>query len=106
MAQEDSTGLTIEPEKVRLATKKSDGYSWMLRSSEDDYLFSKNLSDRSLSAYRELSSGVGERFYAVPFIEPTDMQLLLEAPQSSRPSSSLDSSDDSIDSSVAESDVH
>jgi len=77
----------------------------MLRSSEDDYLFSKNLSEHSLSAYRELSSGVGERFYAVPFIEPTDMQLLLEEPQSSGPSSLLDSSNNSVDSSVAESNV-
>ena len=77
----------------------------MLHSSEDGYLVSKNLSEHSLSAYRALSSGVGERFYAVPFIDPTDMQLLLEEPQSSGPSSSLDSSDDSVDSSVAESDV-
>ncbi|KAH7115694.1 hypothetical protein EDB81DRAFT_948824 [Dactylonectria macrodidyma] len=98
----DSTGLTIEPENVRLVTKKSDGYSWMLHSSEDGYLFSKNLSEHSLSAYRALSSGVGERFYAVPFIDPTDMQLLLEEPQSSGPSSSPESSDDYVESGVPE----
>lgn len=85
-----------------MATKKSDGYSWILRSSDDDHLFSKNLSEHGISVYRELISGVGQRFYAVPFIETTSMHHLPDESQSSGSSTPLDLATGHVESDISD----
>jgi hypothetical protein len=62
----NSLGLEIEPSQIRLKTEETDDpYVWD-RLEEKDYLFSKNLSDHSLLALRELFDGVEVFFRAVP----------------------------------------
>lgn len=65
--EEEVTGLTVEPTKVRLVTKQSDCYSWCYIT-EVAHLFSKNLSDHGIAAYKELYDGVGQSFHTVSFI--------------------------------------
>ncbi|KAH6949685.1 hypothetical protein BKA56DRAFT_638803 [Ilyonectria sp. MPI-CAGE-AT-0026] len=50
------TGITIEPLKVRLVTKQSDVYTWVIRPS-----------DHGMMAYKELCREVGQSFHAVTF---------------------------------------
>lgn len=49
--------------------KSSDPYRWKIMSGKEDTvsgLFSKNLSDHSIGAYRELCEGLDKIFEAVP----------------------------------------
>lgn len=54
----------IEPSQVRLKTIPDDVYAWE-RLSDKEHLFSKNISDHSISALKELYQEVGVSFEAV-----------------------------------------
>ena len=62
---ESRIGITIEPSQVRLIPGADDPYSWKVLP-EKKYLFSKHMSDHSISAYKELCGGIGFSFEAVP----------------------------------------
>ncbi|KAH6988817.1 hypothetical protein BKA56DRAFT_477090 [Ilyonectria sp. MPI-CAGE-AT-0026] len=62
----ETTGITVEPAKVRLITKQSDCYTWCYMR-EVAHLFSKNFSDHGMAAYKELYDGVGKCFHTVSF---------------------------------------
>lgn len=47
----------MEPSQVRLKTNDDDAYKWE-RTEEKEHLFSKNLSDLSIGALKELYEGV------------------------------------------------
>ncbi|KAK3933476.1 hypothetical protein QBC46DRAFT_275664, partial [Diplogelasinospora grovesii] len=57
-------GLTIPAADVRLITSKGDLYSWKYLA-EVKHLFSKNLSDHSVKACKQLCAGVGQTFEAI-----------------------------------------
>ncbi|KAH7113687.1 hypothetical protein B0J13DRAFT_574302 [Dactylonectria estremocensis] len=63
-AKEETTGITVEPTKVRLVTKQSDSYTWCCVK-DVAHLFSKNLSDHGMAACKELYDGVGHSFHTV-----------------------------------------
>ncbi|KAF5010356.1 hypothetical protein FDECE_3472 [Fusarium decemcellulare] len=63
---ERRTGIAIEPLRVRLRTKQTDSYTW-LYTTEVAHLFSKNLSDHNIAAYKMLCQEVGHSFHAVTF---------------------------------------
>ena len=54
----------IEPSQVRLKTGPDDVYAWE-RLSDKEHLFSKNISDHSIGALKELYWEVGLSFEAV-----------------------------------------
>ncbi|KAF2008351.1 hypothetical protein BU24DRAFT_360565 [Aaosphaeria arxii CBS 175.79] len=56
-------GITIEPAQVRLLPRSDDPYRWH-SVPEKQHLFSKNLSDHSIGAYKSLCSGIGKTFEA------------------------------------------
>ncbi|KAI1330380.1 hypothetical protein F5Y16DRAFT_396346 [Xylariaceae sp. FL0255] len=60
-------GLNLDPSQVRLHTTRDDGYCWKALP-EAQRLFSKNLSDHSIGAYKELCDNVGVTFEAVPAV--------------------------------------
>lgn len=62
---ESRIGIAIEPSQVRLIPSADDPYSWKVLP-EKKYLFSKNMSDHSISAYKELCGEIGVLFEAVP----------------------------------------
>ena len=62
---ESRTGIEIEPSQVRLIPRPDDPYTWKVLP-EKKYLFSKNISDHSISAYKELCGEIGVLFEAVP----------------------------------------
>ncbi|KAH7110051.1 hypothetical protein B0J13DRAFT_270670 [Dactylonectria estremocensis] len=62
----ETTGITVEPTKVRLVTKQSDSYTWCCVK-DVAHLFSKNLSDHGMAACKELYDGVGHSFHTVSF---------------------------------------
>jgi hypothetical protein len=62
---ESRIGIAIEPSQVRLIPGADDPYSWKVLP-EKKYLFSKNMSDHSISAYKELYGEIGVLFEAVP----------------------------------------
>jgi hypothetical protein len=74
---ESRLGITIEPSQVRLIPRTDDLYCWKVLS-EKQYLFSKNLSEHSTGAYKELWSGVGVTFEAVP--KTHDVMVSLNVP--------------------------
>ncbi|KAJ2984181.1 hypothetical protein NUW58_g6126 [Xylaria curta] len=57
-------GLHVDPSQVRLTTSLEDGYAWETLP-ETKYLFSKNLSDHSIRAFKILCCSVGVTFEAV-----------------------------------------
>ncbi|KKY22683.1 hypothetical protein UCRPC4_g03185 [Phaeomoniella chlamydospora] len=62
-------GIKIEPSQVRLNPGMNDPYIWKVIPGKEERfstIFSKNLSDHSVGAYRELSEGVDEYFEALP----------------------------------------
>ncbi|KAI1463201.1 uncharacterized protein F4812DRAFT_447445 [Daldinia caldariorum] len=61
---EERLGINIPPSQVRLQSTRNDGYAWQVLP-EKQHLFSKNLSDHSVGAYRDLCEGVGVTFEAV-----------------------------------------
>ena len=63
--QEDRLGISILPSQVRLITNGDDPYTWEALP-EKKHLFSKNISDHSIGAYKELCEGLGVWFEAVP----------------------------------------
>ncbi|EEU38588.1 uncharacterized protein NECHADRAFT_88462 [Fusarium vanettenii 77-13-4] len=56
----------IEPAEVRLVTMQSDAYTW-IHTTEVAHLFSKDLADHGVTAYRRLYQEVGQSFHAVTF---------------------------------------
>ncbi|KAF2181005.1 hypothetical protein K469DRAFT_692521 [Zopfia rhizophila CBS 207.26] len=60
-------GIQIKPSEVRLIPNAADPYAWKVLSEKAE-LFSKNISDHSIGAYRELCEGVGVTFEAVSSI--------------------------------------
>jgi len=60
----DALGIIIEPSQVRLITTDDDPYGWAVLP-EKRHLFSKNLSNHSIGAYKELCECVGISFEAV-----------------------------------------
>ncbi|KAB5515613.1 hypothetical protein GE09DRAFT_1045727 [Coniochaeta sp. 2T2.1] len=58
-------GVAIEPSDVRLVTSKEDQYCWRAVP-QMRHLFSKQLSDHNLGAFKDLCRGVGITFEAVP----------------------------------------
>ncbi|CAI6342316.1 unnamed protein product [Periconia digitata] len=58
-------GIVIDPAQVRLLPSPDDPYTWRFLP-EKKHLFSKNISDHSISAYKDLSNGVGRTFEAIP----------------------------------------
>ncbi|KAF1949116.1 hypothetical protein CC80DRAFT_581698 [Byssothecium circinans] len=58
-------GIIVEPAQVRLLPSPDDPYTWRFLP-EKKHLFSKNISDHSISAYKDLCNGVGRTFEAIP----------------------------------------
>ena len=58
-------GISIEPSQVRLITGTDDPYRWKVLP-EKKHLFSKNISDHSIGAYKELCEGISVAFEVVP----------------------------------------
>lgn len=58
-------GITVQPAQIRLLPRHDDLYCWKWLPGKS-YLFSKNLSDHSTGAYKELYKGVGVTFEAAP----------------------------------------
>ncbi|KAI0117234.1 hypothetical protein F4814DRAFT_448237 [Daldinia grandis] len=61
---EKHLGINIKPSQVRLQSTREDGYLWRALP-EKQHLFSKNLSEHSARAYKDLCEGVGTTFEAV-----------------------------------------
>jgi hypothetical protein len=61
---ESRIGISIEPSQVRLTPGPVDLYRWKVLPVKRQ-LFSKNLSDHSIGAYKELYRGVGISFEAI-----------------------------------------
>ncbi|KAF2685017.1 hypothetical protein K458DRAFT_300965, partial [Lentithecium fluviatile CBS 122367] len=58
-------GIIVEPAQVRLLLSPDNPYAWRFLP-EKKHLFSKNISDHSINAYKELYNGVGKTFEAIP----------------------------------------
>ena len=65
--QENRLGILIEPSQVRLVTTSDDPYTWAALP-EKRHLFSKNISDHSIGAYKELCEGIENIFEVIPAI--------------------------------------
>ncbi|GFF96233.1 hypothetical protein IFM53868_08432 [Aspergillus udagawae] len=63
--KEDTLGLQIEPDDVRLQPDDETRYAWQVDDPELESLFEKALSKHSVGAYIELCSEVGRSFRAV-----------------------------------------
>ncbi|KAH6665233.1 hypothetical protein B0J14DRAFT_660920 [Halenospora varia] len=63
-------GILIEPSQVRLVTGADDLYTWKVLP-QKKHLFSKNISDHSIGAYKELCEGIDSAFEAVPVTTTT-----------------------------------
>lgn len=63
-------GIVIEPSQVRLVTGADDLYTWKVLP-QKKHLFSKNISDHSIGAYKELCEGIDSAFEAVPVTTKT-----------------------------------
>ena len=61
---DDKLGVRIEPSQIRLKTNPDDVYSWE-RMDCKEHLFSKNISDHSVRALKELYREVGQSFQVV-----------------------------------------
>jgi len=61
----------IEPSQVRLKTGPDEVYAWE-RLSDKEHLFSKNISDHSIGALKELYQEVGLSFEAVGNEKPRE----------------------------------
>lgn len=69
----------MEPAQVRLQPRAEEPSTWQALP-EKQALFSKNLSDHSIGAYKELWAGVGETFEAVPnhlVADPTNQSFMI-----------------------------
>jgi hypothetical protein len=60
---EKKVGIVIEPSQVRLVTGADDLYTWKVLP-QKKHLFSKNISDYSIGAYKELCEGIDSAFEA------------------------------------------
>ena len=67
-------GITVQPAQIRLLPRHEDPYRWKWLP-EKGYLFSKNLSDHSTGAYKELCKGVGVTFEAAPAEHLTEKHI-------------------------------
>lgn len=67
---EKKVGIVIEPSQVRLVTGADDLYAWKVLPQKKD-LFSKNISEHSIGAYKELCDGIDSAFEAVPVTTKT-----------------------------------
>ncbi|KAH8653990.1 hypothetical protein BGZ60DRAFT_568501 [Tricladium varicosporioides] len=63
-------GISIEPSQVRLIPSIDDPYTWKVLPGKT-HLFSKNISDHSIGAYKELCEGIDYAFEAVPVAAST-----------------------------------
>ena len=61
---EKKVRIVIEPSQVRLVTGADDLYTWKVLP-QKKHLFSKNISDHSIGAYKELCEGIDSAFEAV-----------------------------------------
>jgi DNA repair ATPase RecN len=73
-ASEKKVGILIEPSQVRLVTGADDLYTWKVLP-QKKHLFSKNISDHSIGAYKELCEGIDSAFEAVPVTTTTFTRL-------------------------------
>jgi hypothetical protein len=74
ISEEKRLGIEIKPSQVRLNPGGNEPYLWKIlpeKQEQFSMIFSKSLSDHSISAYRELSEGVGVTFEAMPSGECT-----------------------------------
>ncbi|KAH8655630.1 hypothetical protein BX600DRAFT_416760 [Xylariales sp. PMI_506] len=62
---EQRIGISIPAADIRLITSLSDPYSWKFLP-EVKHLFSKNLSDHSINAYKQVCQSLGESFEVLP----------------------------------------
>lgn len=61
-------GIAVQPAEVRLKPSPDSAYRWMIVQGKEHllaHLFSKSISEHSVSAYKELCAGVGKVFEAV-----------------------------------------
>ncbi|KAH8650256.1 hypothetical protein BGZ60DRAFT_569573 [Tricladium varicosporioides] len=65
LERKKKVGIVIEPSQVRLVTGADDLYTWKVLP-QKKHLFSKNISDHSIGAYKELCEGIDSAFEAVP----------------------------------------
>ncbi|KIW79862.1 hypothetical protein Z517_06477 [Fonsecaea pedrosoi CBS 271.37] len=75
---ESKIGIKVHPSQVRLMPKPSDPYRWKIIPEREDVLselFSKNISDHSIRAYRDLCEGVDKTFEAVSSAPPNTNAL-------------------------------
>ncbi|PVH67456.1 hypothetical protein DL98DRAFT_507700 [Cadophora sp. DSE1049] len=75
-------GILIEPSQVRLVTGADDLYTWKVLPHKK-HLFSKNISDHSIGAYKELCEGIDSAFEAVPVATTTQTRSAEHPPQAS-----------------------
>ena len=64
MFQDNRLGILIEPSQVWLKTNPDDPYAWE-KIEGKEHLFSKNMSDLSTGALKELCKGIGKSFTVV-----------------------------------------
>jgi hypothetical protein len=67
-------GVTVEPPQIRLVPGADDPYIWKILPEERELfskIFSKNISDHSIRAYKKLCEGVGATFEAEPVATKT-----------------------------------
>jgi hypothetical protein len=68
MAEESTLGINIKPSEVRLSPGLNDPYAWKILPEKHrafSEIFSKNLSQHSINAYKALCDGVGVSFEAI-----------------------------------------
>ncbi|KAH7418686.1 hypothetical protein BKA64DRAFT_654991, partial [Cadophora sp. MPI-SDFR-AT-0126] len=71
---QEKVGILIEPSQVRLVTGADDLYTWKVLP-QKKHLFSKNISDHSIGAYKELCEGIDSAFEAVPVATTTQTRF-------------------------------
>ena len=64
MLKDSRLGILIEPSQVRLKTNSDDPYTWEIMEGKE-HLFSKNMSDLSIGALKELYEGIDKSFAAI-----------------------------------------
>ncbi|KAL2015219.1 hypothetical protein VTK56DRAFT_6058 [Thermocarpiscus australiensis] len=68
----ERVGIAIEPSDVRLITGRDDAYRWQVFPPVR-HLFSKQLSEHNVGAFKDLCQGLGKTFEAVPRSEETSI---------------------------------
>jgi hypothetical protein len=68
-------GISIKPLQVYLITGTNNPYTWKVLLKKK-HLFSKNISDHSIGAYKELYKGISIAFEAIPASIATRTSLI------------------------------